>query len=66
MRESAVRGVLIYFSDYGCSHYIAIAALSRASFAQLAASVALTSGRTSIGKKRSDDYGTTRRVRLIG
>jgi hypothetical protein len=26
MRESGVRGVLIYCSDYRCSHYIAISA----------------------------------------
>jgi hypothetical protein len=26
MRESGVRGVLVYCSDYKCSHYIAISA----------------------------------------
>ena len=61
MRESGVRGLLIYCVDYRCSHSIAISGdawpddvrlsdiLRRGLFARLAASAAPTCGRISTG-----------------
>jgi hypothetical protein len=51
MRSSGVRGLLIYCSDYHCSHYIAIAADQWGDDVRLslAASVAPTCGRISTG-----------------
>ena len=64
MRESGVRGVLIYCSDRHCSHHIAAGAdpwpdqlgcpiLSPVLSAQLAAGVALISGRVFTGISRA-------------
>ena len=60
MRAMGVRGLLIYCSDYHCSHWTAITGdrwadeirLSELSFARHAAGAALMSGPTSIGKPK--------------
>jgi len=64
MRSSGVHGLLIYCSDYRCSHYIAISGdrwpddvgcliLSRSSPARPAADAVPTCGPTSIGISRA-------------
>jgi hypothetical protein len=63
MRSSGVRGVLVYCSDYRCSHHVAISGdrwpdevrlliSSRSSSARLAAREVLMSGRILIGISR--------------
>jgi hypothetical protein len=63
MRDSGVRGLLIYCSDYRCSHSIAVARINglitsgcliwkRGSSVRVAARGALMSGRTSTGTSR--------------